>query len=57
MSAARIHYDGIDRRRLIAAILRRAKELGKRRPSQRMIAQALGISQSVVSYHMERMRQ
>jgi DNA-binding Lrp family transcriptional regulator len=57
MAAALIHYDGIDRRRLIAAILETARKTRKRRPSQRSIAAALGVSQPTVKYHMQRLKE
>lgn len=56
MSATRIHYDGIDRQRLIAAVFARAVAMGKRRPSQGKLARALGISQPSVAYHIRRMK-
>jgi len=56
MAAAHIHYDGIDRRRLIAAILDTARKTGKRRPSQQKIAATLGVSQHTICYHMKKLR-
>lgn len=51
-----IHEDGICRRRLIRAIIARARAKGCKVPSQSKIGRALGISQVSVSYHMRRLK-
>ena len=55
--AVPLHYaDGINRRHLIAAIIRRAKAQGKRVPPYRKIAVALGVSRSTVFYHLQQLK-
>ena len=51
------YYDGICRRRLIAAIIRKAREQGKRVPPYRKIATALGVSRSTVFYHLQKLKE
>jgi biotin operon repressor len=54
MPAARIHYDGLDRRAAIRAVL---AQLGKMAPSQAALGRMLGVSQATVAYHMRKLRE
>ena len=56
MPAPLHYYDGINRRELIAAIIRKAREQRKRVPSQRAIGEALGVSQNCVWYHLQQLK-
>jgi biotin operon repressor len=51
-----VYIDGICRRTLIAEYIRDARNRGDW-PSQRQIAEALGVSQHTVSYHMAKIRE
>ncbi len=56
MPANCVHYDGICRRQLIRAIIAKARQNFDPVPSQTKIGAMLGISQSAVSYHMDRLK-
>ena len=49
-------YRGLENRKAIAAIIRTAHAKGKRVPTQRAIAAAMGISQNTVYYHMQQLK-
>lgn len=56
MAIRRDYDDKLCRRRAIQAIIAMAKTKGKKVPTQKRIGETLGIAQSVVSYHMGKIK-